>query len=114
MVRRVRSYLTGTLLTIDKTTPVFLTGMSVHFVRWPLKARPVGVMLNTSCYASSRALLGWELCEGKEFDRKKRWAGSMYGAGTRRSLKCCAVLLAVARYSTMHGHECRDSIFRVP
>jgi hypothetical protein len=102
---------------------VFWTGHGVHLTYLPRKPTPVGVMLKTICDASSRILLGWELCEGKDVDRQKRW-WSQYGAGTSctlrltlhwhgtnrivvgdswfGSLKCCAALLEVGLFCILN------------
>jgi hypothetical protein len=43
-------------------------------------------MLKTICDASSRVLLGWELCEGKEVNSLKQWYQYL-GAGTSCTLR---------------------------
>jgi hypothetical protein len=60
--------------------------MGVHLTYLPPKPTAVGVMLKTICVAPSRVLLGWEFCEGKEFDCKKRCA-DLYGAGPACTLR---------------------------
>lgn len=116
------NYKAGSIIVVDETM-VFWTGQGVHLTYLPRKPTPVGVMLKTICDASSRVLLGWEFCEGKEADRKKRWC-NQYGAGTActlrltlpwhgssrivigdswfGSLKCCVALLEKGLYSIMN------------
>ena len=116
------AFVAGTIIVVDETM-IFWTGMGIHLTYLPRKPTPLGIMLKTICGASTRILLGWEFCEGKEVDARKQWQ-NLHGAGTActlrltqpwhgsnkivigdswfGSLKCCAHLLSHGLWSILN------------
>jgi Transposase IS4 len=80
-----KAFVAGTIIVVDETM-IFWTGMGIHLTYLPRKPTPLGIMSKTICDASTRILLSWEFCEGKEVDARKQWQ-SLHGAGTACTLR---------------------------